>query len=351
MMETTETIGVGVVGVGLVGPVHARCVEELPDADLRLICDVDQDRAKTAAAEFDCEWTADLDQLLSRPDIQVVSLTTPPFTHLELGSAVARAGKHLLVEKPIDITMEHARQLTRVCRENGVKLGVIFQSRWKRSYAMLKRSVAEGRLGRLFLGDAYIKWFRPQSYYDSCAWRGTWDREGGGALVNQSIHTIDSLQWIMGPVASLFAYFTTTPLHQIEVDDLGVATLRFRNGALGVVEGSTALQPGLPERLEVHGEKGTVVIEGGAVKQWNVEDMDEDWVKAEAEEPHGTGASDPMAFPITWHKAQIQDMLEAVREDREPAVNGEEGMRALEIVEAIYQSGRTGQPVEFSEAP
>ncbi len=343
-----EKLGVAVVGLGLVGPVHAKCVRELEDAELRVICDIAEAKARAAAEEFECDWTTDFDRMLERPDIQVVSLTTPPFTHLELGLAAARAGKHVLVEKPIDISTERARRLIAACREHGVKLGVIFQSRWKKSYALLKQAVDEGMLGRLLLGDAVVKWFRSQSYYDSCDWRGTWAKEGGGALINQSIHTIDALQWIFGPVESLFGYFTTTPVHDIEVEDLATATLRFANGALGVIEGATAIQPGLPERLAVHGEKGTVVIEGGKLVTWTVEDMDEALAKAAAEEPTGTGAADPMAFPITWHKAQIQDMLDAVREDREPAVNGEEGIRALEIVEAIYESGRTERPVNFA---
>jgi len=346
-MEDTRGLGVAVVGLGLVGPVHARSLRELNDADLRVICDIAGDKARSAAEEFGCDWTTDFQQVLERSDIQMVSITTPPFTHLELGMAAARAGKHVLVEKPIDITTERARQLIEACKNHGVKLGVIFQSRWKKSYALLKQTVEEGRLGRLLLGDAVIKWFRPQSYYDSCDWRGTWAKEGGGALINQSIHTIDALQWIMGPVESLFGYYITTPLHDIEVDDLATATLRFRNGALGIIEGATSVQPGQPERLAIHGEKGTVVLEGGKVKTWAVEGMDEAEAKTAAEEPTGTGASDPMAFPITWHKKQIQDMLDAVRNDREPAVNGAEGIRALEIVEAVYRSGRTGQPVHF----
>jgi len=347
-MGKDRPIGAAVVGMGLVGPVHARSLREIPEADLRVICDLSEERARTAAAEFGCDWMTDYASMLERPDVDLVCLTTPPFTHMDLGSKAAAAGKHVLVEKPIEINVARGRRLIRACRSAGVKLGVVFQSRWKKSYALLKRSVEEDRLGRLLLGDAYVKWYRPQEYYESCDWRGLWDKEGGGALINQGIHSIDALQWIMGPVESLFAYFRTTPVHRIEVEDLAVATLRFHNGALGVIEAGTALRPGLPERIEVHGEKGTVVIEGGEIRLWRVEGMDEERVKEEAYEPTGTGASDPMAFPITWHRKQIRDMVRAILDGREPAVNGEAGLAAIEIVENIYRSARTGQPVVFS---
>lgn len=346
-MAGESALRFGLVGLGLVGPAHARSLSELADAELTVVCDICEDRVRAFAAEYGCDWTTDIADVLSREDVDVVNVTTPQFTHHDLVIAAAKAGKHVIVEKPIDISSERAQETIDVCHAQGVKLGVIFQSRWKKSYLRLKEAVDAGQLGRLLLGDAYVKWFRPQEYYDSSAWRGKWETEGGAALINQSSHTIDTLQWIMGPVDSLFAYFTTTPVHNIEADDLGVATVKFRNGALGVIEGSTALRPGLPERLEIHGEKGTVIIEGGAIKLWDVEGMDEDEVKREAEEPVGTGASDPMAFPISWHKAQIQDMINAIHEDREPAVNGEEGLRALRIIEAIYGSGRSGREVRL----
>ncbi|MBT3376846.1 MAG: Gfo/Idh/MocA family oxidoreductase [Lentisphaerae bacterium] len=344
-MAAESALRFGLVGLGLVGPAHARSLAELADADLTIACDICEERVRAFADEYGCDWTTDINDVLSRGDIDVVSVTTPQFTHHDLAIASAKAGKHVIVEKPIDINTGRAQEIIDVCHAQGVKLGVIFQSRWKKSFVCLKEAVEAGQLGRLLLGDAYIKWFRPQEYYDSSAWRGKWETEGGAALINQSSHTIDTLQWIMGPVESLFAYFTTTPVHNIEADDLGVATLKFKNGALGVIEGATALRPGLPERLEVHGEKGTVIIEGGAIKLWDVEGMDEGEMKEEAEEPVGTGASDPMAFPISWHKAQIQDMIDAIRDDREPKVNGEEGLRALRIIEAIYKSGRSGVEV------
>jgi predicted dehydrogenase len=346
-MGYREKARFALVGCGLVAPAHARSLREMPEAELAVVCDVVEERVRAFAGEFGCAWSTDYASVLARKDVDIVSVTTPPNTHLALATAAAAAGKHVVVEKPIEITVDRGRQIVTACRDRGVKLAVIFQSRWKKSVRLLKDAVDSGKLGRLLLGDAYVKWFRPQSYYESSPWRGRWDREGGAALINQSIHTIDSLLWLMGPVESVFAHYATTPVHQIEAEDLGVAALRFRNGALGVIEGSTALRPGLPERLEVHGEKGTVIIEGGAVKLWSVEGMDEAAQRLAAQEPTGTGANDPMAFPITWHKAQLQDFVAAIRQGREPAVNGEEGLRALEVVTAIYQSSRSGQPVRF----
>lgn len=346
-MAAKDPMGFALVGLGLVGPAHARSLAELPDARLSVVCDLLEDRVRAFADEYECDWTTSFDEVLARDDVDVVSITTPQFTHCDLGVRAARAGKHVIVEKPIEISTARGQELIAACDHEGVKLGVIFQSRWKKSFMLLKEAVEAGKLGRLCLGDAYIKWFRPQDYYDSSAWRGTWDGEGGGALINQSSHTIDALQWLMGPVESLFAYFTTTPQHDIEVEDLAVASVRFSSGALGVIEGATALKPGLPEKLEIHGDKGVVILEGGAVKLWHVDGMDEDEMKALAEEPTGTGASDPMAFPISWHKAQIQDMIDAVRQDRAPAVDGREGLKALRIIEAVYMSGRTGMPVTF----
>jgi predicted dehydrogenase len=345
------TLGFAVVGLGMVAPAHAKALKDIDGAALRIVCDRRGGLAEAFASEHGGEATSDYQAVLARGDVDVVCLTTPPATHRDLGIQAARAGKHVVVEKPIEIDLERASALVGVCAEAGVKLAVIFQNRWKRSLVTLKRAIDEGRLGRLLLGDAYVKWYRPQSYYDSGPWRGTWDGEGGGALINQSIHSIDALQWLMGSVASVSAEWVTSELHEIEVEDLAVATVRFRSGALGVIEGSTALKPGLPDRLEVHGTKGTVIVEGGAIARWSVEGMDEAEVKASAEEPTGSGASDPMAFPVKWHGEQLADFVRAVREDRPPAVDGVEGSKALAIVKAIQESGRTGGRVELPAEP
>jgi len=329
----------------MIAPVHADVLMELEDGKLVAVCDKVEERARTFAEKYGCPYYTDLTDMLARDDIHVISVCTPPGFHRDIVNACAHAGKHVIVEKPMEISLARADAMIEACNRAGVKLAVIFQTRFKKAVTALKRAVERGTLGRLILGDAYIKWFRPQSYYDASAWRGTWAIEGGGAVINQSIHTIDLLQWMMGPVESLYA--NTATYHKIEAEDLAVANLKFKNGALGAIEGSTALHPGLPERLEIHGERGTVILEAGTIKMWEIRDAGPEDKPGDTEEPGGTGASDPMAFPILWHKAQIQDMICAIREDRAPAVDGREGRKALEIVRAIYQSAKTGEIVRF----
>ncbi|MCK5118940.1 MAG: Gfo/Idh/MocA family oxidoreductase [Candidatus Latescibacteria bacterium] len=340
-----ERIGFGIVGCGMIAPVHADVLEEVENGDLVAVCDKVEERAKTFAEKYGCPYYTDLNEMLARDDLHVVSVCAPPGFHKEIVEACADAGKHAIVEKPMETTLERADAMIEACDRAGVKLGVIFQNRFKKAVIHLKRAVENGALGRLILGDVYVKWFRPQSYYDISPWRGTWAVEGGGAMINQAIHTIDLLQWIMGPVESLYANMAT--YHQIEAEDLAVANLKFKNGALGVIEGSTALHPGVPERLEIHGRRGTVILEAGTTKMWEIFEGGPEDKPDISEETFGTGASDPMAFPILWHKTQLQDMVNAILEDRPPAVDGREGRKALEIVQAIYQSAKTGEIVRF----
>ena len=345
-MAEEKKMGFGIVGCGMVSPVHADSLMEIEDASLIAVCDVVEERSKAFAEKYGCQSYADLRDMLARDDIEVVAVCVPPGFHCDVAIECARAGKHVIVEKPIEVNLDKADRIIEACEEAGVKLAVIFQNRFKKGAQALRKAVERGVLGRLYLGDAYVKWFRPESYYESTSWRGTWDIEGGGALINQSIHTIDLLQWMMGPVESVFAYVTTAR-HDIEVEDLAVAMVKFENGAVGLIEGSTALYPGVPTRLELHGERGSVVLESGAVKSWDIEDARPEDMPGDTTEETGTGSRDPMAFPITCHKAQIQDMIEAIREGREPLVNGREGRKALEIIRGIYRSAKSGQVVTF----
>ena len=345
-MAKDGKVGFGLVGCGMVAPAHADSLMELEDARLVAVCDRIEERAKALGEKYTCSYYTDLKDMLARADIDVANVCIPPGFHSDAVIECAKAGKHVIVEKPIEVTLDKADRMIKACEEAGVKLVTIFQSRFKKGVQALRRAIDRGVLGQLYLGDVYIKWFRPESYYQTTSWRGTWNVEGGGALINQSIHSIDLLQWMMGPVESVFAHIATAR-HNIEAEDLAVATLKFKSGALGVIEGATALYPGVPERLEIHGERGSIVLEAGVIRSWDIRDACPEDLPGDTAEETGTGASDPMAFPIIWHKAQIQDMIDAIKEGRSPLVDGREGRKALEIIRGIYKSARSGQVVTF----
>jgi len=342
----------GIIGGGMIGPFHAEAISQLDDAELIGVATTRKKTAKPFAERFYAKaWYTDYRKLLQRDDIDVVNICTPPFLHEEMAIAAAEEGKHVLVEKPIAINLKEVDRMISACKKAGVKLGVIFQSRFNKDVKRIKEAIDKGDFGKLVVGDAYVKWFRTQEYYDSAAWRGTWDKEGGGALINQAIHTIDLLQWFMGEVDSLCA-FIDTAIHKIEVEDVAAAALRFKNGAMGVIEGSTAIYPGLPRKLEIHGEKGTVIFEGDELKLWSFVGQEKERkggekVRGFEDKKLGDTSSDPTHHSIENHKLQIEDFVEAVREDREPLVNGLEGRKALEIIRAIYKSAKAGRAVKF----
>ncbi len=348
-MSTPHTYGFGIVGCGVIAPFHARSIAALPNATLRAVMDIDPDAAQKRAAEFGGDPYTDLDAMLARPDIDVVCVCVPSGRHAEVGIRAAQAGKHVIVEKPIDISLDAADRLIEACHEFNVKLGVISQHRFGPGMVRVREALEAGRFGRLILGDAIIKWYRTQGYYDSGDWRGTWALDGGGALMNQGVHYVDQLQWTMGPVRSLYAR-TATAAHDIEVEDIALAILTFENGALGIIQGSTAVYPGLPERLEITGTEGTAVVEAGQIKVWEFKDE-----KGEADPygnkvrstaaPTATGSADPAAIPSEGHRIQLADILDAIAGDRDAAVSGEAARRPLEIILAIYESARTGREV------
>ena len=345
-----EKIRFGIIGAGMIGPFHAEAICGLDDAELIGVATTREQTAKPFAEKFGARaWYTDYHQLLQRQDIDVVNICTPPFLHEEMTVAAAKAGKHVLVEKPMAVNLKQADRMIAACKKEKVKLGVIFQCRFPKNIQRIKEFIDNYEFGRLILGDAYVKWFRSQEYYDSGAWRGTWDKEGGGALINQAIHTIDLLQWFMGEVDSLYACIDTVA-HQIEVEDIAVAVLKFKNGAMGVIEGSTALYPGLPRRLDLHGERGSVILEGDDIKLWDFVDSKREKGIGPEDYSHkklGDASSDPTHFSSENHKLQIKDFIEAIKKDKEPLVNGIEGRKSLEIVRAIYKSGKASKPIKF----
>jgi predicted dehydrogenase len=288
-----------------------------------------------------------VDELCGDPDVQVVHLCTPPHTHVALTRQLASAGKHILVDKPLARTVADADAMIATCANAGVLLGGLFQHRFIPICAQVHEAVTGGALGRLHLADCYVKWWRDDQYYAASAWKARWATEGGGALINQAIHSIDLLQWLAGPVVEVSGRITTAA-HEIETEDLGVAILRCADGAMGVIEASTATYPGFPERLELHGSRGSVILnEGRREVEWHLQGQ------ATRIDRQGTtqgNAADPAAVSPEAHAAAFADFAAAVRDGRQPAVPGGEARKALAIVEAIYRSAASGGSPQSLEA-
>lgn len=337
----------GLVGAGVIGPFHAEAIRDIPEAELTVVADTVPEKARKLAEQFGCDWTDDWRTLLEREDVDIVDICTPSGLHGEVAVPALEAGKHVVVEKPLEITLEKCDRIIEAARRNNRKVCVIFQSRFRPAYQKVKRAIEEGKFGRLVFGAAYVEWYRSQEYYDSGDWRGTWALDGGGALMNQSIHYVDLLQWMMGPVDTVFAFCDTLAHVRIEVEDVAVAALRFKNGALGYIFGTTAMYPGLSAGIKVVGENGTAVVDDGEITVWAFKGEEEE-VKKPAEEKVAVGAASATAgMTSEWHRRQLEDFISALKEGREPLVNAEEGRKSVEIILAIYESARRGEPVRL----
>ncbi len=337
--------GIGIVGTGVIAATHAAAIGPIPGARLVAATDVVPERAREFADRHGCAAEPTLDALLARDDVDVVAVCVPSGLHAEVGIPAARAGKHLVVEKPIDVSLAAADRLIEAADAAGVAMTVISQHRFDPGLVELRRLIDAGALGRLLLGEASTKWFRSQAYYDSGPWRGTWDLDGG-SLMNQGIHYVDLLRWSMGPVAEVSAFYATQN-HEIEVEDTALAVLRFASGAVGTLVSSTVVYPGFAQRLEVSGTGGTVVVEDGAIASSDLTDdaaqlgLRGTLLPRPAAEPGA--ASNAAALGVSSHSAQIADLLAAVDEGRPPAVTGRDGRDTLEVVRAVYESAREGQ--------
>jgi predicted dehydrogenase len=342
-----------IIGCGMIARFHARALKEVPGARLvALVSRHLENAAKMAdALRLDCDVSTDLSEVLRRSDVDALIVTTPSGAHLEPAVAAAEAGKHVVVEKPLEITLERCDRLIEACERNAVQLCTIFPSRFGDANLQLKSAVDGGRFGRLTLGETSCKWWRAQSYYDEGGWKGTRALDGGGALMNQAIHNVDLLHWIMGPVTQVSGFTATLAHDRIEVEDTAVACLRFASGALGVVQAATSAHPGLPKTIAVHGDRGTVIIEQDDVQRWEISpETAEDRAiqdRFARKTAASGGASDPAAISHAGHARQLADFVQAVQEGRAPAVDGREGRKAVEIIIAIYRSAATGKTIEL----
>ncbi|PPL03126.1 Gfo/Idh/MocA family protein [Parapedobacter indicus] len=343
--------GFGIVGAGMIAHFHAKAIAELTNARLIGVYSVNQPKSDAFASQHSCTAYHTLEHMLADAEIDIVCICTPSGIHLEPALKSIEAGKHCLIEKPLEITVERCDQILAAARKAGVKVGVIFPSRFYEASSQLKESLNENRFGDLVLGGAYVKWHRSEAYYASGRWRGTWEYDGGGALMNQGIHSVDLLQWYMGPVESVQAVAANIRHKNIEVEDTIVATLNFKNGALGTIECSTAVFPGTLKRIEIMGTEGTAILEEDSFIKWQFqrEDSVDERIRSSMKEETASagGASNPADISFVGHQRQMADLIRAIETGDEPFINGEEGRKSVEIVRAIYESARTGTRVKL----
>jgi predicted dehydrogenase len=328
---------------------HAKAIQAIPGARVVGCFNQTLPKAEAFAREYGCRAYAQLDELLADPEVQIITICTPSGAHLEPALAAARAGKHVVVEKPLEITLDRCDAIIAACEEAGVRLATIFPSRFSPANIALKEAIAAGRFGRLTLGDTYVKWWRTQEYYDSGGWRGTWALDGGGAYMNQAIHNVDLLYWLMGDVREVCGLTATLAHERIEVEDVGTAVVRFANGALGTLEAATSVYPGLLKKTEIHGTTGSAIIEQDSIVLWEFQQpLPGDAALLQQLGKGNTvsgGAADPKAISFVGHQRQFEDFIAAIETGRPPIIDGREGRKSVEIILAIYESSRSGRRI------
>jgi len=348
-----EEIGFGVVGLGM-GKHHCRSVRDAEGARLVAVCDLDEERLQPVAELHGCKAYTSFDEMLDDDEIQVVNIATPSGMHAQMGEQAADAGKHLIVEKPADIVPERVDTLSEAGSRNGVKIGCIFQSRLNPLNIKIREAIRGGRLGRLIGIHGHLPWYRKQTYYEGAhgTWKGTWDMDGGGSLMNQGVHTIDLIQWLGGRVKSVMGMFGVFD-HDIEAEDQTVALLRFENGALGTIYTTTCCYPGLDQLVTIYGASGSIMKDAAMLLAWKVQGESEKEEEAEMLRVFGRKpkaeegvSADPMAVSADGHTVIIEDLVKAIRDDRAPMIGLESARHAVEIINAVFESGRTGREVE-----
>jgi predicted dehydrogenase len=351
MSTRGKTFGVGIVGAGTIGTVHAKALEGIGGAKLVAVAEPREEAGRELAGGHGADWHPDPEALLARDDVDVVVLCTPSGMHPDGAVAAARAGKHVVTEKPMATTLEGADRMIEACEEAGVSLSVIFQYRFNRDALRLKRAMEKGLFGKSVLGNALVHWHRTQDYYDEKGgWRGTWAQDGGGALMNQSVHAVDLLQWLMGPVQEISAY-TATLTHDIETEDLATAALLFEGGSQGVIQGTTSTHTNYPLKVELRGTEGGATFEGARITEWSPV-RDEEVLTPEETMLFPDAPDEPFGAA---HARQLEAIFAALADGREPPIPGEEARKAIEIILGIYASAREGTritlPLLGSAAP
>lgn len=333
----SSTLGIGIIGTGAIVSTYVKCINELEDARLVGLYTTSSSRASKIEAQFKAPVFTDLQIFLQQPDIKLICVCNQSGNHGDAIKKAAEAGKHVLCEKPLEVTPEKIDTVIEACAKQGVILGGVLQNRCGADYKAVERTIHAGKLGKLLMGNAHINWYRSEAYYSNNAWRGTKKLDGGAAFINQGIHTIDLLTNVMGKVKSVFGNMRTM-VHDIEGEDVGIGILNFDNGAMGTITAGTALYPGYPERLEFYGEKGSIIMESGNIIHWNVKGVPPP--QSFGIESNTSGAADPSNIGHLNHKMVIRDMINAILENQSPMVDGDEAKKAVTVITALYKSSK-----------
>ena len=334
-------IHIGIIGGGNISDTHARAARDIEGVEIAAIYGLNQEKSTELGRRYGGVVYSDFETFLQHKPMDLVAIGSPSGLHAAQGIAAARRGLHVLVEKPIDVTLGRADELISECDKAGVKLGVFFQDRVAPDLLRLRELIAAGELGKPILISARVKWYRPLEYYAGSRWRGTYALDGGGALINQGVHTVDLLLWLMGEVTRVQAK-AITAVHEIEVEDTIVATLEFSNGAIGTLEAATSAYPGYARRLELTGSEGTVVVEGDRIIAADLR-QSIDGLSLKGGEVLPANATSPVVSDVSGHRRLLEDFIQAIQTNGKPRCDGREGRRSLALIEAIYESSRSGK--------
>lgn len=332
----------GLIGCGGIADFHAEALRRIEDARLTYVSSRNEAKAQAVGEREGCAWTTDYRALLQSSEVDIVTVTTSSGSHFPIGMEVLKAGKHLLLEKPMAMTNQETESLIQTARKMGLTLGVVSQRRFEDQHLAVKKALAQGAIGQLLLAEVFLPFYRTQDYYDSADWRGT-VAEDGGALMNQGIHSLDLLLWFAGEIETVYGK-TATQTHRMEAEDLGLAIVQFKNGAFGTIMASTSIRPGFSACLNLYGEKGTIKLEGTSITLWEVPGISAP--KFERTAAYGAAAN-PLNIVSDYHRNQIMDFIDALDAGRAPLVTGEDGARAVRLVNAIYESNAKGVPVQY----
>jgi predicted dehydrogenase len=335
---------VGIIGTGAISHKHAQAYRNI-GYELTVCTDINPESGRAFAEQQSCEFVSSYEEVCRHPRVDYVDVCTFPDFRLQPLTICAQEKKHVQVQKPISTNLATAREMVETAARAGIQLGVVSQHRFDDSTRFLRRALDEGRLGKIVQADAYVKWYRTAAYY-SRPIKGSWATEGGGALINQAIHQVDVLLWLIGSVKEVFGYWQLGALHKIESEDVVAALLKYGSGATGVIQAATAFWPGYTERVEIHGTQGTAIISGDKLTTWDVER--DTGGPPPIDRDVASGASDPMAISLAPFERQFLDFGDAIQTGRKPLSSGEDGCRALEVVISVYQSCRQGVPVQLS---